>query len=102
VARPTLTLNLRIDTERGEYAVAEEGLIGKLTDKKLSLEQAEKMAAQLLAERADRLGIGKYAGEAEVTYSEIFNMVRGWSTVGKLLNVRMEIPAGILSEWRCC
>ncbi len=102
VARPTLTLNLRIDTERGEYAVAEEGLIGKLTDKKMSLDQAEKMAAKLLAERAERLGIGKYAGEAEVTYSEIFNMVRGWSTVGRLLDVRMEIPAGILSEWRRC
>ena len=29
VARPTLTLNLRIDTERGEYIVAEEGLTGK-------------------------------------------------------------------------
>ena len=62
----------------------------------MNLEQAEQMARNLLSERADRLGIGEYAKEAEVTYSEIFNMVRGWSTVGRLLDIRMEIPAGIL------
>jgi N-methylhydantoinase A/oxoprolinase/acetone carboxylase beta subunit len=102
VARPTLTLNLRIDTERGEYVVAEEGMIGKVGDRKLGLEQAEAMARKLIAERAERLCIGEYAGEAEVTYSEIFNMVRGWSTVGRLLDVRMEIPAGIMPSWGRC
>jgi N-methylhydantoinase A len=100
VARPTLTLNLRIDTERGEFAVAEEGVTGKIGGKGMNIEQAEEMARKLLSERAERLGIGEYAKEAEVTYSEIFNMVRGWSTVGRLLQVRMEIPAGILEEWR--
>jgi N-methylhydantoinase A len=102
VARPTLTLNLHIDTERGEYIVAEEGLTGKVTDRKMTPEQAEKMARKLLAERAERLGIGEYAGEAEQTYSEVFNMIRGWSTVGRLLDVRMEIPAGLLPSWRGC
>jgi len=100
VARPTMTLNLRIDTERGEYVVSEEGLTGKVTGRNMNIDQAEEMARKLLAERALRLGIGEYAKEAEVTYSEIFNMVRGWSTVGRLLNVRMEIPAGILEGWR--
>lgn len=102
VARPTLTLNLHIDTERNEYIVAEEGLIGKVTDKKMTTEQAERLAKRLLAERAERLGIGEYAGEAEVTYSEVFNMIRGWTTVGRLLDIRMEIPAGLLPSWRCC
>ena len=102
VARPTLTLNLHIDTEKGEYIVAEEGLTGKVTDRKMTPEQAEKMAKKLLAERAERLGIGEYAGEAEQTYSEVFNMIRGWSTVGRLLDVRMEIPAGLLPSWRRC
>jgi N-methylhydantoinase A len=102
VARPTLTLNLHIDTERGEYIVAEEGLTGKVTDRKMTPEQAEKMAKKLLAERAERLGIGEYAGEAEQTYSEVFNMIRGWSTVGRLLDIRMEIPAGLLASWGRC
>ncbi len=102
VARPTLTLNLRIDTERGEYIVAEEGLMGKANGKNMNLEQAEQMARKLMTEWANKMGIGEYANEAEVTYSEIFNMVRGWSTVGRLLDVRMEIPAGIIPAWGRC
>ena len=102
VARPTLTLNLHIDTEKGEFSVAEEGLTGRVTDQNMNLDNAERLARRLLAERAARLGIGEYAGEAEVTYSEVFNMIRGWSTVGKLMDVRMEIPAGLLPSWGRC
>ena len=102
VARPTLTLNLHIDTEKGEFSVAEEGLTGRVTDQKMTLENAERLARRLLAERAARLGVGEYAGEAEVTYSEVFNMIRGWSTVGRLMDVRMEIPAGLLPSWGRC
>ena len=100
VARPTLTLNLHIDTEKGEYDVAEEGLAGRVSDRKMSSEEAERLARRLLAERAERLGIGEYAGEAEVTYSEVFNMIRGWSTVGRLFDLRLEILAGLLPAWR--
>ncbi|MCX6676911.1 MAG: hydantoinase/oxoprolinase family protein [Methanothrix sp.] len=102
VARPTLTLNLHIDTEKGEFSVAEEGITGRVTDQKMAPEDAERLARRLLAERAERLGIGEYAGEAEVTYSEVFNMIRGWSTVGRLMDVRMEIPAGLLPSWGRC
>jgi N-methylhydantoinase A/oxoprolinase/acetone carboxylase beta subunit len=100
VARPTLTLNMHIDTEKGEFSVAEEGISGKVTDRKMSPENAEKLARQLLAERAARLGISDYAGEAEVTYSEVFNMIRGWATVGRLVDVRLEVLAGLLPSWR--
>jgi hypothetical protein len=101
VARPTITLNLHIDTERGEFVTAEDGIMGKVNERQMSLAQAEQLARRLLAERAGRLGIEEYAAEALVTSSEVFNMIRGWSTVGKLLDVRMEIPAGLLSSWRC-
>jgi N-methylhydantoinase A/oxoprolinase/acetone carboxylase beta subunit len=102
VARPTLTLSLHIDTERGDYTVAEDGTTGKVTDRKMMPEDAEKLARKLLAERACRMGIGEYAAEAEVTYSEVFNMIRGWSTVGRLMDVRMEIAAGLLRSWERC
>ncbi len=101
VARPTITLNLHIDTERGEYVTAEDGIMGKVNDRQMSLAQAEQLARKLLAERAARLGVEEYAGEAEITRSEVFNMIRGWSTVGKLMDIRMEIPAGLLPSWRC-
>jgi len=102
VARPTLTLNLHIDTENGVFSVAEDGLTGRAADQKMTPDDAERLARRLIAERAARLGIGEYVGEAEVTYSEVFNMIRGWSTVGRLMDVRMEIPAGLLSSWGRC
>ncbi|MEM0498208.1 MAG: hydantoinase/oxoprolinase family protein [Methanothrix sp.] len=100
VARPTMTLSLRIDTERGMYTVEEDGTLGEAKGRNLSLEGAQEMARRLLRERAERFGIQDYADEAEVVESEVFNMVRGWSTVGKLIDVRMEIPAGIITSWR--
>ena len=100
VARPTMTLSLRIDTERGMYTVEEDGTLGEAKGRNLSLEGAQEMARRLLRERAERFGIQDYADEAEVVDSEVFNMVRGWSTVGKLIDVRMEIPAGIITSWR--
>jgi len=99
VARPTITLNLHIDTEKGEYSVAEDGSTGRVTNKNMTPEDAEKLAKKLLVERASLLGIGEYASEAEVTYSDVFNMIRGWSTVGRLMDVRMEVTAGLLPSW---
>jgi N-methylhydantoinase A len=106
VARPTLTLNLRIDTERKVYSVAEEGEIVSLnvTDignfNRMGSDEAEALAAKLLRERAENYGISEYAAEAEIVNSEVFNIVSGWSTVGRLFDVNMQIPAGLIPEWK--
>ena len=106
VARPTLTLNLRIDTQQKVYSVAEEGEIVNLnsTDignfNKMRSEEAEALAAKLLRERAKRFGISEYADEAEIANSEVFNVVEGWSTAGRLFDVSMQIPAGLIPEWK--
>ncbi|MDQ1275158.1 MAG: N-methylhydantoinase [Euryarchaeota archaeon] len=105
VARPTLTLNLRIDTEQKVYSVAEEGEIAglKFTDignfNRMRSEEAEALATKLLRDRATRFGIFEYADEAEIVNSEVFNVVEGWSTVGRLFDVSMQIPAGLIPEW---
>ena len=57
------------------------------------------MAKRLIVELAERMGIKEYASEAVVTHSEVFNMVRGWSTSGRILDVSMQIPAGLIPEW---
>ncbi|HII00163.1 TPA: hydantoinase/oxoprolinase family protein [Methanosarcinaceae archaeon] len=106
VARPTLTLNLHVDTERKEYSVAEDGDVVKLHTteikniNKMRSEDAEALAAELLRKRAEHFGISEYAGEAETTRSEVFNMIRGWATVGRLFDVSMQIPAGLIPEWK--
>ncbi|MDD2340390.1 MAG: hydantoinase/oxoprolinase family protein [Methanosarcina sp.] len=106
VARPTLTLNLHIDTEQEVYSVAEEGEIASLKAttlrniNKIRLNEAEALAAKLLRERAEKFGISEYAGEAEVVSSEVFNVVSGWYTSGRLFDVSMQIPAGLIPEWK--
>jgi len=99
VARPTLTLTFRADTERGFYTVAEDGTTGEIRDRKFGQKEAEAMATKLIREMAERMGIKEYASEATVTSSEVFNMVRGWSTSGRILDVSMQIPAGLIPEW---
>lgn len=105
VARPTLTLNLRIDTERKVYSVAEDGEIAslKFTDignfNRMRSEEAEILAAKLLRARAKRFGISEYVDEAEVVNSEVFNIVEGWSTAGRIFDVSMQIPAGLIPGW---
>ena len=106
VARPTLTLSLRIDTQQKVYSVAEEGEIVNLnsTDignfNKMRSEEAEALATKLLRERAKRFGISEYADEAEIVNSEVFNVVEGWFTAGRLFDVSMQIPAGLIPEWK--
>ncbi|RXA16313.1 hydantoinase/oxoprolinase family protein [Methanosarcina sp. MSH10X1] len=106
VARPTLTLNLHIDTEQKIYSVAEEGEIVSLSAanlgnfNKIRLEEAETLASKLLRERAENFGISEYAGEAEIVNSEVFNVVNGWYTSGRLFDVDMQIPAGLIPAWK--
>jgi len=106
VARPTLTLNLHIDTEQKVYSVAEEGEIVSLKAtnignlNKIRLDEAEALAAKLLRARAEDFGISEYAGEAEIVNSEVFNVVNGWLTAGRLFDVNMQIPAGLIPEWK--
>ncbi len=106
VARPTITLNLHIDTEQKVYSVAEEGEIVSLNTtkfknlNKISLDEAETLAAELLGKRAKDFGISEYADEAEIVNSEVFNVVNGWYTTGRLFDVNMQIPAGLIPEWK--
>ena len=100
VARPTLGITLRVDTEQAFYSIAEDGTQKKSTKlSKYHLEEAQNLAKQLLKERAEQMGLSGYSQEAEVTHSELFNMIRGWSRVGRLIDVVVQIPAGLIPEW---
>lgn len=106
VARPTLGLSLHIDTEQKIYSVAEEGKIANLNAadisnfNKMGLDKAEILASKLLKERAEKFGISDYANETEVINSEVFNVINGWYTAGRLFDVEMQIPAGLIPQWK--
>ena len=95
LARPTLHISLRADTAAGEYTVPELGLRLPLTDRRYSIQQAGKQAALHLQEMAAAAGIT--ADEIEITFAEEFNLVRGFSTVGKIVHVGAQIKPGIIA-----
>lgn len=97
VAQPTLTLSIRIDTERGTYTVLENGTMGTISKgKNFSEQDALNLAQECLIKMADSLGISAYVKSTEVVYSEVFNMVRGWSTTGRIYDVCLQTPQNIL------
>jgi N-methylhydantoinase A/oxoprolinase/acetone carboxylase beta subunit len=95
LARPTLHISLRADTAAGEYTVPELGLRLPLNDRRYSIQQASKQAAQHLQEMAASAGVT--ADEIETTFAEEFNLVRGFSTVGKIVHVGVQIKPGIIA-----
>jgi len=94
VARPTTEVTLRADTSQGIYTVAELGLRQKLAKRSLTLTDIRDLAEQHLTERAVQAGINFET--AEVVYEEEFNLVRGFSTIGKILTCRLQVKPGVL------
>jgi len=95
VARPTLQVTLRADTEQGIYTIQEEGFKGILDKDSLDGEKLLEMAKQWLVKRAEKMGYREDLGEAEVLQCEVFNMVRGFVTVGRLYTIVLQNARGI-------
>lgn len=95
VAKPTLQVSLRADTEQGYYFIREEGYRGKLDRKSFNEQKALVLAKEKLLERAEKYGLSVTVEEIEVTYREVFNMIRGWSTAGRLFDFTVQTPRGI-------
>ena len=102
VARPTISVSLRVDTETGICTMAEGGYQHTLRPgekEKYHLEQAESLARVLLEEKAASQGLGDYRREAEVTHREVFNVIRGWSRVGRIIDISIQVTSGLIPEW---
>jgi N-methylhydantoinase A/oxoprolinase/acetone carboxylase beta subunit len=94
VARPTLDITLRVDTAEGYYTVAELGINNRLPSRRFSLHDAYQLAEEYLAQLAKDSGI--LLGETEMIQSEEFNVMRGFSTVGKIMTCRFQVKPGVL------
>jgi len=95
VARPTLQVSLRADTEQGYYQIREEGFQGKIDKRSFNEQKALALAREKLLERAADYGLAVTPDEIEVTYREVFNMIRGWDTSGRLYDFTVQTPRGI-------
>jgi N-methylhydantoinase A/oxoprolinase/acetone carboxylase beta subunit len=96
VARPTLHVNLRADTERNTYSIQEEGFQGTIEDFPFNEDKALDLAEKWLWKRAEKYGMKDDLGEIEVIRKDVFNMVRDWITTGKLIDISIQTRHGIL------
>jgi N-methylhydantoinase A/oxoprolinase/acetone carboxylase beta subunit len=95
VAKPTLQISLRADTEEGFYHIREEGLRQSIGRGAFNEQKALVLAKEKLIEKAASYGLKVNNEDVEVTYQEVFNMVRGWDTTGKLYDFTVQTPRGI-------
>ena len=96
LAKVNLRLTFHFDTERQFFFIEENGVQEKNTDVK-TLADAESYAMNRLIEEGKKLGIA-VDDKPELVYSEVFNMVRGWRTGGRLIDVCVQFPTGILKQ----
>ncbi len=96
VARPTLQVSLRADTEQGTFSIQEEGFQGPIEDAPFNEDKALELARKWLWKRAEKYGLKDNLGDVEVIRKEVFNMVRDWVTRGKLIDVSVQTKRGIL------
>lgn len=94
LAKTNLRLTFHFDTDRKFYSIEENGVQEKLKDV-VSLADAESFSFTNLKEEGEKIGISMQE-EPELVYSELFNMVRGWRTEGRLIDVCVQFPTGIL------
>lgn len=98
LAKVNLRLSFHFDTERNFYFIEENGVQEKLPFPIMSEDQAKDFCFARLRQEGQKLGISTDE-ELELVYSEVFNMVRGWRTTGKLYDICVQFPTGIMENW---
>lgn len=96
LAKPTMALTFRADTDQGYYAIAETGKKEKLSSRRFTLDEARQITTLELVNRAEEVGI--HAGQVESVYEEEFNLVRGFQTTGKIITCKMQLKPGVLTS----
>lgn len=98
VALPTLQVSLRADTEQSVYTVEEEGFQGKIEKDPFTEEDALVLANDWLKKRAELYGLGNTLEKTEVTRRDVFTMVRNWITTGRIYDICVQTPRGIMGQ----
>jgi N-methylhydantoinase A/oxoprolinase/acetone carboxylase beta subunit len=96
LARPTLAVQVHVDTQNGVYTVSPGGASGTVDHRNYRMEDAERLAWRFLAEMGSERGLSAYAAEAKIYLEEQFNVMRGWDLAGKLFDVGIEIKPGFV------
>jgi N-methylhydantoinase A/oxoprolinase/acetone carboxylase beta subunit len=91
-SRPTVTLTLRADTALGKMVIPELDEITEIPRPFFfNLETAKEEAIKKTIVYAERAGTTVEPKEIEITEEEVFNMVRGFHTIGKLYTLKAQV-----------
>ncbi len=97
LARTTTELTILADTEKRQATVVEEGLQIPITAG-FTRADAIHMCMERLRERALAMGAVEEDLETEVTEDQLFNMIRGYSTVGQNIRIKGQVKPGLISR----
>ncbi len=90
-ARPTVAITVHVDTEQEQVIIPELGSQFQLRRSALFEEkQARQLAREQIREHARKIGLEDY-GDIQIVEEEVFNVVRGFYTVGRIFNLRVQI-----------
>ncbi|MGI6575570.1 MAG: hydantoinase/oxoprolinase family protein [bacterium] len=99
VSRPTLSLLVHADTQQRSYHLNLDS-ISSNCDPNLRLEDVKELARKHLQKIAAQRGIGQYSDLYTFFLEEQFNIIRGWSTLGKLYDVGIQIAPGVIDDFK--
>lgn len=97
MARTTVELNLIADTDAKLMTIAEQGRMFEIP-KQFTAGDVVKAGTAELLKMAREAGAREEDMEIEVADSQSFNVVRGFSTTGKNIRVRLQIKPGLIKH----
>lgn len=97
LARVNLEVNLAADGAAGHLSIPEAGVYRSI-GRAYSAEEAREEARTCLLDLARQKGLLDPRAEAEVAEEESFRVVEGFSTVGSIHRIRMQIRPGLLGR----
>jgi len=101
VVRPTLAVDLHIDTQNNYYTVDPGGLKEELRKAgDWQLEDARQLARTHLDKVCRERGMEEYAAESSFYMEEQFNVIRGWSRSGKIFDLGLQVSPGFIKEYK--
>lgn len=95
-SRPTVAINLRADTALGKLIVPELDEMSDIPHAMLfDAKQARKVAMEKVIAYAAKTEAYSEPPEIEITDEEVFNVVRGFYTTGKIFTLKAQVRPGV-------
>jgi N-methylhydantoinase A len=100
VARPTLEVQVHVDTQNSRYVVSPGGARGTVNKQRFTMEDARTLARQAIERIGRERGLSAYTAEAAIYFEEQFNVIRGRDLSGKLFDVGIQITPGFVHGYK--